>query len=161
TNALGFAIGVVRDDPQMLPAERRRNATRGMFMMAGYLHEALNLLETLTFSYGEQYKEIESFQQLTALVKPESFKEHKSVVKAIRDSVGFHLDHHRKSTKDPIAKIEQNSDYDILSMNVARRFFYLDIADEIDLVHLVQKFRAGKEAKAKTMLRLMNLITEL
>lgn len=159
-NALGFSFNSQKGEKGESVYELRRKSTRGLFLMCAYLWEAILVIQKLEAEHGSSYTDSEPFQQLLKVADPKNYGKHKAVVEAVRNNVGFHLDHKMIATTEPISKIEQSEDYDLLTMDYDRRFFYVNIADEIDLIHLADKFR-GKRGRTATIKEMIGLVIEL
>ncbi len=107
---------------------------------AGYVHEGIRLVESLRL----RYKDKDYFKRLTELAFDDKYKLERRVMKEIRDSVAFHLDQDDRSTKAVLERLKLPR-YDLVSGNSEKGLdFYCDMADTIDLNHIIQAFRGDK-----------------
>ena len=106
-NSITFAMRILEESKAGRSHIEQRQARKAITILAGFLHEGRLLVKNLHTEFnGKSY--ITGF---TLLLGPK-FKTERELLRAIRNSVSFHLDHEDKSTKEVLDTIESLGDND-------------------------------------------------
>lgn len=141
-NALLFSMDLTLTMDRSVKTARGRRASARVFVIAAsYLHEALETLASFRSRYGSE----PFFEKALKLIYPPDGNNRRSrILKVLRNSSGFHLDHERKVTAETLKSLNLTV-YDLYSgddTSIGSLFF--DIADTVDLNYWINQFRAEK-----------------
>ncbi len=131
-NVLDYSYQLIKNPLSSLPEKlQAHHRVRTLFNTAGYLAEGIKVAESLRLAYPND----EFFKPLCELFG-DSFKGHRDIVKAIRNSA-FHLDHEAKSTAATLKglKLPYYDFYSELRGEVGSIYFHLP--DVVDLNFLM------------------------
>lgn len=139
-NSITFAMRILDESKAGSSHIEERQARKSITILAGFLHEGRLLVEKLHAEFsGKSY--ITGF---TRLLGPEFEKERK-LLRAIRNSVSFHLDHEDRSTNEVLATIEslgENDDDTVEfyeSSSLETRDFSFAFSDLLDFNYMIIK----------------------
>jgi|CXWL01.1.fsa_nt_gi hypothetical protein len=135
-NAIQFAravLGEYKGDRTLLA---RRLKGRAVYILGGYLHEAVRLIESL----WSRYKLDPAFNELHELVGP---SKEKNFLKVFRDNGAFHLDHF-ETTKTSLDNLVLNEETELaLHDGEYITNMYFAFADMLDLNFLIDQLRSN------------------
>lgn len=129
-NALSFASTVVASWMQDDSNVGRRQYRRGLFVLAGYLHQTIKIIRGV----GERHITMEPFVPLRNIAHDPRYKKVRDYAQTIRNVTAFHLDEfdEHENTKrsldklDPTMYVLMGADSDIVGS------FYFEFADYLD-----------------------------
>ncbi len=143
-NAVSFGLEVLHVSRDCKTPVEKRQYYRALFLLGGYLHEGMELVASLFTRFQTE----PFFQDLRKLRFDESNKVQRKMLKVIRNSVAFHLDHDDKSTRSTLANLKIHR-YDLMSAET-NTFgdFYFDLADTVDLNYLIDVLKEERTEPA-------------
>jgi hypothetical protein len=154
-NAIAYALELQENRPPVGSKTSDRYALRTLFIMASYVHEALELLTSLRIRYATN----PAFEPVKSLLEHPN-KRRTKILKLIRDRVGFHLDDDKVATPAAMAKLNLPY-YDIVSSESAKiTDFFFNISDNVDLNYLLDELK-GDEGEAETLMEILNTVSEM
>ena len=156
-NALSFASTVVagwmKDDSNV----GRRQYRRGLFVLAGYLHQTINIIRGV----GDRHITMDAFVPLRTIAHDPKYKKVRTYAQTIRNVTAFHLDEfdEHENTKTSLSKLD-------LSMHVLMgadddniASFYFEFADYLDFALVGTTFQ-GERTPRETMDDITNSIID-
>jgi hypothetical protein len=159
-NALLFVQSLVLHKYDFKKSADRRRWTKVFQLNIGYIHEAFEAFGSVESKYAAR----EFYQPARALISPVNSvdKRRRKLMRIVRDSSVFHLDKDGKMTATALGDMLAEDYYLISSDDGTIANFHFDLADEVDLVHIVETFRAAPdEDKRDIMLRIGRMLGEL
>lgn len=156
-NALSFAGTVVATWMQDDSNVGRRQYRRGLFVLAGYLHQTINIIRGV----GDRHITMDAFVPLRTIAHDPKYKKVRNYVKTIRNITAFHLDEfdEHENTKRSMSQLEttmhvlMGADSDLIGS------FYFEFADYLDFALVGTTFQGERTPRA-TMDDITNSIVE-
>jgi hypothetical protein len=143
-NALGYAMQTVHDSMGDTSNIGRRQYHRGIFVLAGYLHQSIKIVHGIK----ERYLLMAAFQPLRAILYDGKYKKTRDYSRKIRNFTAFHLDEY--GDEDRTAKmlsLLKPSSYRLMGGDDPTfGTFYFDFADFLDFGFIVEEFFPGSES---------------
>ncbi len=117
----------------------RRQYRRGLMVLAGYLHESINILRNV----DERHVTMESFIPLRKIAHDHEYKKLRDYVREIRNVAGFHLADSAgiERTKQAISELKLSA-YELMGgddEDVAT--YYFELSDTLDISVVNNKFK--------------------
>ena len=156
-NALGFSIHILKTPVNESSHVDARQSARAMFVFAGFIHEALNVIRSME----TEYSAVPAFDSLKGILSKGSFKKPKAIVDAIRNRIGFHLDYKEILTSKTL-KTARLSEYYVIHSGYddEPNGLYINLADDIDWEYLVDTF-ASKKSEGETAQEILDALVDL
>ncbi len=156
-NALSFASTVVVGSMKDNSNVGRRQYRRGLFVLAGYLHQTINIIRGV----GDRHITMDAFIPLRKIAHGPEYKKVRGYAKTIRNVTAFHLDefdeHENTKTSlsqlDPSMYVLMGADDDTIGS------FYFEFADYLDFALVGTTFQ-GERTPEETMADITNSIVE-
>ena len=156
-NALSFASTVVASWMGDNSNVGRRQYRRGLFVLAGYLHQTLEIIRGV----GDRHITMDAFVPLRTIAHDPKYKKVRGYAKTIRNFTAFHLDefdeHENTKTSlsrlDPTMHVLMGADDDTIGS------FYFEFADYLDFALVGTTFQ-GERTPRETMEDITNSIIE-
>lgn len=142
-NALSFASTIVASSMMENSNLGRRQYRRGLFVLAGYLHQTITIIRTV----GDRHITMDAFVPLRKIAYEPEYKKVRVYAKTIRNLTAFHLDEsdEHENTKrslsllDPSMHVLMGADNDLIGS------FYFEFADYLDFALVGTTFQNGRE----------------
>jgi len=139
TNAVSYALtNVIREDGKTVASTRQFR--RGSFVLAGYLHEGINVVRSIKGRYLTHPK----FEPLRALALAAEYKRDRDYIRTIRNVVAFHLDEVDETTRHALGKLKPSTLPFMAGDDRMFMTFYFEFSDYLDVSYLVEKFGDGR-----------------
>ena len=156
-NALTYMMDLIVEtktgkDPAVL-----RRFHRNIINSGGYLHEAYQLVDNLSYGYANE----PSFSQLLAIIKDPEARRKRKIVQLIRNSVGFHLDSSGDATKKALAKLNLPYFALVSGENNELGSLYFDLSDNVDINFILDELTGEEEEEVDVRNEIFRLIPEL
>ena len=156
-NALSFASTVVANSNGDTSNVGRRQYRRGLFVLAGYLHQTINIIRGV----GDRHITMDAFVPLRNIAHNPEYKKVRGYAKTIRNVTAFHLDEfdeHENTKKslsqlDPTMHVLMGADDDMIGT------FYFEFADYLDFALVGTTFQNGRTPQ-ETMADITNSIVD-
>jgi hypothetical protein len=116
----------------------RRQYRRGLMVLAGYLHESINIIRTV----DERHISMESFIPLRKIAHNPEYKRVREYLREIRNVAGFHLADSAgyENTKEAIAKLDLSA-YELMGGDDDDfSTFYFEFSDSLDIGIISRRF---------------------
>lgn len=129
-NALSFAVTVVATHMKMDTNVGRRQYRRGLFVLAGYLHQTMSIIRGV----GERHITMEAFIPLRKIAYDPEYKKARGYFQTIRNQTAFHLDEfdEHENTKRSLEKLDPSM-YVLMGADDDHALsFYFEFADYLD-----------------------------
>lgn len=141
-NAISFAATVIAMSVKQLTHTDKRQYRRGLFVLAGYLHQTIQIIHGV----GDRHITMESFIPLRTIAHDPKYEKARIYAKTIRNYTAFHLDEFDKheNTKrsldmlDPTMYVLMGGDNDELGS------YYFQLADYLDFQIVGKQFQGDK-----------------
>lgn len=121
----------------------RRQYRRGLFVLAGYLHEAINILRHVE----DRHVTMESFIPLRKIVHGVEYKQTREYLREIRNVAGFHLADSVdiENTKLALSELELTSHVLMGADDKENLTYYFELSDMLDIAIIGRKFKADRD----------------
>lgn len=138
-NALIFAYSLAQIDQTIKTAKGRRNRVRVFQITSSYMHEVIKVLESHSLRYANET----FFEKAKSIVSPSDpeIKMKLRILKTIRDSSGFHLDHDNKIARSVLPALDLTQYVLFPGDGNTMLDSCFDISDTIDLNYWINEFR--------------------
>lgn len=140
-NAVDFGVTSIAIGMKQENMTTTRHYRRGNFVLAGYLHEGIALVDLIKGRYLAEPE----FDLLRRIALDSEFRDVRSYVKAIRNVTAFHLDDIDKTTKTVMADLPPTTYTIMAGDDLTAGGFYFELADCIDMTYLFEIFKRGRE----------------
>ena len=138
-NAVLSAISNVSSSVKRSNAHERRQYWRACFMLAGYVHEGIKLVNSIK----GRYLTMPEFQDLRAIALDADCRQARDYVRKVRNHAAFHFDEDDLRVSRALAMLKPTT----YTLNSGDRSipgaWYFDLADYLDLTLLVDEFGEG------------------
>lgn len=139
TNAVCYALtNVIREDGKTVASVRQFR--RGCFVLAGYLHERLKLVQSIKGRYLIHPQ----FEPLRALALAAEHKRDRDYIRTIRNTMAFHLDEIDETTRQTLAGLKPTTLPFMSGDDETFATAYFELSDYLDVAYLVEKFGDGR-----------------
>ena len=120
----------------------------GLFVLAGYLHQTINLVRNVS----DRHNTMESFVPLRNIAHGPDYKKARGYFKTIRNYTAFHLDEgdDHEHTRESISKLDPTMHVLMGGDDDTPGTFYFEFADYLDFA-LVGKTFQGERTPRETM----------
>ena len=145
-NAIGYAAtGVLQYGLDQSTFLAQRQNVRGMFVLAGYTHQAVKAVHGIK----GRYLMFEGFEPLRALSLDAEHKKARDYVRKIRNFTAFHLDEfdEHNTTRKTLAGLKSSSYNLMAGDDDTLGTYYFEFADYIDMQFLIKTFADGRPDK--------------
>lgn len=142
-NAIGYAAtGVLQHGLDQSTFLAQRQYIRGMFVLAGYTHQAVKTVHGIK----GRYLTFEGFEPLRVLSLDAEHKKARDYVRKIRNFTAFHLDEFddHNTTQKTLAGLKLGSYILMAGDDDTVGTYYFDFADYIDWQFLLKTFADGR-----------------
>jgi hypothetical protein len=141
-NALSFASTVVVSWMQDSSNVGRRQYRRGLFVLAGYLHQTINIIRGV----GDRHITMDAFVKLRKIAHDPEYKEVRGYARTIRNVTAFHLDEFDEHENTKISLSQLGPSMYVLMGADDELFgsFYFEFADYLDFALVGTTFRNGR-----------------
>ncbi len=159
-NALSFAMTVAASSMQDESHIGRRQYRRGLFVLAGYLHQTIMLIRGI--GAGDRHITMDAFVPLRTIAHDPKYNKVRTYCKTIRNYTAFHLDEfdEHANTQTSLSKLD-------LGMHVLMGgdddnflTFYFEFADYLDFALVGTTFQ-GERTPKETIDDIVTSILEL
>ncbi len=117
----------------------RRQYRRGLFVLAGYLHESINIIRNVE----DRHVTMETFVPLRKIAHDVEYRKAREYLREIRNVAGFHLADSAgiENTRQAIAELELSA-YELMGGdNDDFATFYFELSDTLDISVIGKKFQ--------------------
>jgi hypothetical protein len=144
-NALSFASTVVANSMQDDSNVGRRQYRRGLFVLAGYLHQTLEIIRGV----GERHITMDAFVPLRTIAHDPKYNKVRGYAKTIRNVTAFHLDEfdEHENTKTSLSKLDPTMYVLMGADNDNLASFYFEFADYLDFALVGTTFQGTRTPK--------------
>lgn len=159
-NSVLFVQSLVLFDYDFKKSADRRRWTKVFQLNIGYIHEALEVLGSVESKYATK----DFYERARNLINPATpvDKRRKKLLRIIRDTSTFHLDKDARMTSSELAAMPAEDYYLFSTDDGTIGHLHFDLADEVDLSHIIETFRdSPDEGKKEIMLRIGRMLGEL
>jgi len=124
---------------------QRRQHRRGLFVLAGYLHETIMLIR----SVGDRHITMEAFVPLRDIAYSEEYKKARSYFKIIRNYTAFHLDSadFHEVTRESLAQLDATMYVLMGGDDDTAGTFYFEFSDYLDFAYVGKSFQGDRTAE--------------
>lgn len=140
TNAVAYGLTDVLGNDERKSALGRRQFRRGLFVLAGYLHEGIRLVQSIKGRYLTEPE----FEPLRALALATEHKKTRDLVRTIRNATAFHLDEFDETTRQTLARMKPECFPLMSGDDQSLATFYFEFSDYVDWAFLIEKFADGR-----------------
>jgi len=150
-NAISYAMTDVASYEPLGTVLGTRQYRRAMFVLGGYLHEGIKLIQSIKGRYLTE----PSFEPLRALALGSEDKKTRDYLKKVRNVAAFHLDEFDEITRHMLKDLKPKTYPFTAGDNKTEGTFYFEFSDYIDLAFLVETFADGRswEETSKDMIK--------
>lgn len=143
-NALSFASTVVASSMQDSSNVGRRQYRRGLFVLAGYLHQTIILIRGV--GVGDRHITMDAFVPLRTIAHDPKYKKVRGYAKTIRNITAFHLDEfdEHENTKTSLSKLDPTMHVLMGGDNDLIGSFYFEFADYLDFALVGTTFQGER-----------------
>lgn len=144
-NAVLYALTSIAPFTQYPTHLARRQYRRGLFVLAGYLHESLNIIRHVE----DRHVTMESFIPLRKIAHGPEYKKAREYLREIRNVAGFHLADSAgiENTRLAIAELDLSS-YELMGADDEDfTTFYFELSDTLDISVISKKFQDERDPK--------------
>ena len=147
-NAISFALSNVATHATLETNVSRRQYRRGLFVLAGYLHQTINLVRNV----GDRHNTMESFVPLRTIAHGHEYKKARGYFQTIRNYTAFHLDEgdDHEHTRESISKLDPTMYVLMGGDDNTAGTFYFEFADYLDFTLVGSTFQ-GERTPRETM----------
>lgn len=147
-NAISFALCNVASFAECKSNVQRRQNRRGLFVLAGYLHQTINLIRGVS----DRHNTMESFVPLRKIAHGHEHKKARAYFKTIRNYTAFHLDegNDHEHTRESISKLDATMHVLMGGDDDTSGTFYFEFADYLDFALVGTTFQ-GDRTPRETM----------
>ena len=121
----------------------RRQYRRGMFVLAGYLHESINIIR----SVDERHNTMESFVPLRKIAHNPEYKKAREYLREIRNVAAFHLADSvgHENTQIALSELKPSS-YELMGADDEEfATYYFELSDTLDVAAKSKKFEDDRD----------------
>jgi len=147
-NALSYASVVTATWMMDDSYTGRRQWRRGLFVLAGYLHQTLNIVKGV----GDRHITMDAFVPLRKIAYDPEYKKVRQYAQTIRNYTAFHLDEfdEHENTKRSLESLESTMYVLMGGDNDNINSFYFEFADYLDFALIGQTYQDGRTPKETT-----------
>ncbi len=140
-NAIGFASQAIGDYLNDTSFRGRRQYHRGLFVLAGYLHEGI----MITRSIKDRYIELEAFKPLRDIALGYQHKKPRYYARMIRNFTAFHLDELEQVNRtEKMLSVLKPGSYTLMGGDdTSFGTFHFEFADFLDFGYIVEEIAAN------------------
>lgn len=138
-NAVLYAVTSLAPFTQYRTHLARRQYRRGLMVLAGYLHESINIVRNVE----DRHVTMESFIPLRKIAHDREYKQAREYLREVRNVSGFHLADSGgfENTKLAISELELSS-YELMGADDEEfTTFYFELSDTLDVSVISRKFK--------------------
>lgn len=142
-NAILYAVTSIAPFMENPTHISRRQYRRGLFVLAGYLHESINILRTVE----DRHITMESFIPLRNIAHGVEYKKAREYLREIRNVAGFHLADSGgyENTKQAISELKLSS-YELMGGDDNDfSTYYFELSDILDISVISKKFEDERD----------------
>jgi len=140
-NALNFCMTTVRAFPDFDNWTHRRQVARANFLLGGYIHQAIMLVDSIKGRYLGN----EAFEPLRVLVLGYDHRHIRKFAKKMRNYTAFHLDEYDETTRRTVAKLKPTTYTLMCGEDQMLGSHYFKFADFLDKTFLGNEFWEGHD----------------
>lgn len=154
-NAISFALTNVASFGECKTNVQTRQYRRGLFVLAGYLHQTINLIRGV----GDRHNTMESFVPLRNIAHGLDYKKARAYFKTIRNYTAFHLDEgdNHEHTRESLSKLDATMHVLMGGDDDTAGTFYFEFADYLDFALVGTTFQ-GERTPRETIDDITNSI---
>lgn len=159
-NALSFAMVVAASSMNDDSHIGRRQYRRGLFVLAGYLHQTIMLVRGI--GAGDRHVTMDAFVPLRTIAHDPKYQKVRTYCKTIRNYTAFHLDEfdEHENTQTSLSKLDLGM-YVLMGGDDDNFLtFYFEFADYLDFALVGTTFQ-GERTPRETMDDIVNSILQL
>lgn len=123
----------------------KRQYRRGLFVLAGYLHESINIIRNVE----DRHVTMESFVPLRKIAHGHEYKQAREYLREVRNVAGFHLADSAgfENTKLAMSELKPSA-YELMGADDDEEFtsFYFEFSDILDISVVSRKFKDERDA---------------
>ena len=159
-NALSFAMVVAAASMNDQSHIGRRQYRRGLFVLAGYLHQTIALVRGI--GAGDRHVEMEAFIPLRTIAHDPKYQKVRTYCKTIRNYTAFHLDEfdEHENTRKSLEKLDATMHVLMGGDDDNFLTFYFEFADYLDFSLVGMTFQGDRTPK-ETMNDIVKSILDL
>jgi len=140
-NALNFCITTIVSCKDYENLTQRRQAKRAYFLLGGYVHQAIALVDSIKGKYLGN----EAFEPLRFLVLDYKYQNIRKFAKKMRNYTAFHLDEYDETTRKTLAKLKPTTYTLMCGEDEMLGSHYFAFSDFLDLTFLGNAFWEGQD----------------
>lgn len=120
-----------------------RQYRRGLFVLAGYLHESINILRNVE----DRHITMESFIPLRNIVHGIEYKQTRAYLREVRNIAGFHLADSVdiEGTKEALGELELTAHVLMGADDTNNTGFYFELSDTLDIALIGKRFKGERD----------------
>ncbi len=144
-NALLFAMTSVAQFAKSDTYLAKRQYRRGLFVLAGYLHESINVLKATE----TRHLTMDSFVPLRKIVFNPEYKKTREYLRAIRNVAGFHLadSAEHENTKQALSELDLSAYVLMGADNEDLVSYYFELTDILDMAAISSQFKDERDPR--------------
>ena len=142
-NAVLYALTSIAPFMKYPTQIARRQYRRGLFVLAGYLHESINIIRNVE----DRHVTMESFVPLRKIAHDPEYKKAREYLREIRNVAGFHLADSGgfENTKLAISELKLSS-YELMGGDDEEfTTYYFEFSDTLDVSLISRKFKDERD----------------
>lgn len=142
-NAITFAMSAHATFIQRDTNLGRRQTRRGLFVMAGYIHESVKIIKGI----GDRHNTMESFVPLRKIVHHHDYKKARDYAREIRNVTAFHIaeSEQHANTQRSLDDLELGAYTLMGGDDKGPETFYFELADYLDFALIGRTFQNDRE----------------
>lgn len=142
-NAVLYALTSIASFSKYSTHISRRQYRRGLFVLAGYLHESINIIKNV----DERHITMESFVPLRKIAHNVEYKKARDYLREIRNAAAFHLADSGgfENTREAISGLKLSS-YELMGGDDEDfATYYFELSDTLDISRICKKFQDDRD----------------